>query len=116
MKTTTGRRAFGCVFLDCGGPMRKISVGGKIIEFEMHRYCGPNILNRNGEPLKNQPSDFLHAASLWAQQGQKIDESGLCIWYHEPEPIVEPFVVDGNGTPVGKNRWLLGYKPAVKGS
>ena len=72
-----------------GGKMHKISVGGRIIEFEMHRYCGPNILNRKGEPLKNQPADFLHAASLWAQQGQKVDENGLCIYYHEPEPTVE---------------------------
>lgn len=61
--------------------MHKISVGGKIYEFEMHPYCGPNILNRNGEPLKHQPLDFLEAASLWAQQGQMVD-GGLCRWEH----------------------------------
>lgn len=72
-----------------GGPMRKISVGGKIYEFEMHRYCGPTLLNRNGEPRKYQPMQFLKAASLWAQQGEKIDENGLCIWFHEPTNITK---------------------------
>jgi hypothetical protein len=69
-------------FIDCGGPMRKIEVGGKIIEFEMHHFCGPNILNKQtGSPLANQPLDFLRAVSLWCQQGRKIDERGICIWY-----------------------------------
>lgn len=86
--------------------MHKISVNGKIYEFEMHRYCGPNILNRKGEPIKNQPADFLKAASLWAQQGQRI-EDGLCRWDHEPEPILEHIV--------GKHYRVLGYKPQVKG-
>ena len=74
--------------VDCGGPMLKISVGGKVIEFEMHPYCGPNILNRKGEPLKHQPADFLMAASLWAQQGQRM-EYGLCRWDHPPKEIVK---------------------------
>lgn len=64
-----------------GGPIRKILVNGRVIEFEMHPYCGPTILKKNGEPAKRQPMSFLHAASLWAQQGQKIDKNGLCIWH-----------------------------------
>lgn len=75
-----------CLLL--GGLMRKISVGGKVYEFEMHPYCGPNILNKKGEPLANQPDDFLRAASLWAQQGQRI-EDGLCRWDEEPQPVLE---------------------------
>lgn len=67
--------------------MHKISVRGIIYEFEMHPYCGPNILNRKGEPLKHQPISFLKAASLWSQQGQRI-ENGLCRWDCDREPIL----------------------------
>lgn len=90
-----------------GGPMRRISVNGKVIEFEMHPYCGPTILKRNGEPLTNKPAEFLYAASLWAQQGQKIDEKGLCIWHHEPKPIVRHLG--------GKNYEMIGEETPVKG-
>lgn len=75
------------IFLELGGPMRKISVAGKLYEFEMHPYCGPTLLNRKGEPCKYQPLAFLHAASLWAQQGQRIKD-GLCRWDHDREPIL----------------------------
>lgn len=63
----------------CGGPIRKISVGGKLYEFEMHPYCGPTLLNKQGDPidLAKHPAAFLHATSLWAQQGQRV-ENGLC--------------------------------------
>lgn len=94
--------------ISLGGPMRKISVGGKVIEFEMHPYCGPNILKRNGEPLKHQPMAFLEAASLWAQQGEKIDEQGLCIWFREPKEILQH---------LGGKHWkLVGYEPAERGN
>ena len=93
--------------VDCGGPMLKISVGGKVIEFEMHPYCGPNILNRKGEPLANQPDDFLTAASLWAQQGQRM-EDGLCRWDHPPKEILKH---------LGGRHWqILGYEKPVKGT
>ncbi len=75
------------VHVSLGGPMRTIQVNGIRFIFEMHPYCGPTILNRRGEPAKNQPSQFLHAASLWAQQGQKVDDSGLCVWEHPAEDV-----------------------------
>ena len=78
------RRAF--VFIFAGGPMRKISVDGKIYEFEMHPVCGPTILDKSGGPAKSQPMKFLKAASLWAQQGQRV-EDGLCVYDHPAEPI-----------------------------
>lgn len=95
------------VFLECGGPMFKISVGGKVIEFEMHPYCGPTILKRNGDPLKHQPTPFLEAVSLWAKQGQKM-ENGLCVWFHEPKEIMKHLG--------GKNWEIIGYEPAERGS
>jgi hypothetical protein len=87
--------------------MLKISVGGKIIDFEMHPYCGPTILNkRTGSPLKNQPTAFLESASLWAKQGKKM-ENGLCLWYHEPKEILQH---------MGGRHWkIIGYEPSVKG-
>lgn len=94
------------VFLDCGGAEFTIQVSGVKYRFEMHPWCGPNILNRRGEPLKRQPRAFLIAASLWAQQGQRV-ENGLCVWDHEPEPIVEHLG--------GRNYKLLGFKPAARG-
>jgi hypothetical protein len=93
--------------LDCGGPMFKISVGGKIIEFEMHPYCGPNILDRKGRPLDKQPQDFLEAASLWASQGRRM-EDGLCRWDHEPEPITKHIG--------GKHYAVTGYTKPRKGN
>lgn len=92
--------------LDCGGPMHKISVGGKIYDFEMHPYCGPAVLNRKGEPLKHQPRGFLEAASLWAQQGRQV-EDGLCVWHHEPKPILQHLG--------GRNYLIIGEEPPVKG-
>jgi len=93
-------------FLDCGGPIHVISVNGKRYRFEMHPYCGPNVVNRKGDPLKHQPTDFLKAASLWAQQGQQV-ENGLCVWFHEPEPILKH---------LGGNHFqIIGHKPAVRG-
>ncbi len=94
------------VRLDCGGPMRKISVNGKLLEFEDHAYCGPNVLNQRGEPLAEQPRVFLLAASLWVQQGRRI-EDGLCRWDHEPEPITKHMG--------GRHHKVIGWTPARKG-
>ncbi len=74
------------IHISTGGPMRTIQVNGRRYTFEMHPYCGPTILNRKGEPAKKQPVEFLHAASLWAQQGKRI-EDGLCRWDHPEEEI-----------------------------
>jgi hypothetical protein len=92
--------------LELGGPMRKISVNGKIYEFEMHPYCGPTILNRAGEPAKRQPKEFLKAASLWAQQGQRM-EGDLCRWDHPPEPITR-HVGGRHHILIGETAWKRG--------
>lgn len=91
-----------------GGDMYKISVGGKVYEFEMHHYCGPTLLTRKGDPipLDEHPRAFLEAASLWAQQGRKV-ENGLCVWYHEPKETLKHLG--------GKHYLLVGYEPPVKG-
>lgn len=50
---------------------------GKKWKFEDHRYCGPSVLGRNGDPLANQPpesSPFWEAVDCWYQQG-KVTET-----------------------------------------
>jgi hypothetical protein len=78
------------IHISHAGPERRISVNGKVIQFEMHRYCGPVLIGRNGDPLNNQKPKhpFWHAVSMWAQQGERI-EDGLCVWDHPPEDIAE---------------------------
>lgn len=89
-----------------GGPEFDIQVEGERYHFEMHPYCGPNVLTEKGEPAANQPIPFLKAASLWDQQGQRL-EDGLCIWDHEPKPILQHIG--------GKHYRVLGYHPPERG-
>lgn len=97
----------GFIHISLGGPEYDISVGGKIYHFEMHKWCGPVWLKKNGDPQETQPIPFLEAASLWSQQGQKV-EDGLCVWNHEPKEILKH---------LGGKHWkIVGYEPAVKGS
>jgi hypothetical protein len=89
-----------------GGPIKKISVNGRILTFEMHRYLGPVLLRADNEPAKRQPKNFLHATSLWAQQGERM-EGTLCRWDHEEQPILKRD---------GRDRLkFVGWTPAVKG-
>ena len=83
-----GARILGRPMLDVGGEMLKISVGGRVYEFEMHPIFGPALLDRNGNALDKQPIPFLKAVSLWAEQGRRM-ESGLCRWDHGSEPITK---------------------------
>jgi hypothetical protein len=110
----TEQRFHGRVMLDCGGPEFVISVQGNRIRFEMHPYCGPCALKKNGDPMDadKQPKGFLEAASLWARQGQKV-ENGLCVWFHESEaaPILKHMG--------GRNYKVIGWNeppPPVRGS
>lgn len=94
--------------LDAGGPMYKISRRRKIYEFEDNQFAGPTILNkRTGSPATLQPTPFLEAVSLWAQQGRKVDENGLCIWFHEPEPILKHVI--------GRHYLITGYTEPKRG-
>ena len=94
------------VFLDVGGPDFVIAVDGKFFTFELHPYCGPTLLNTKGIPLNAQPSKFLEAASLWCQQGKKV-QSGLCVWHRPPKPILKHLG--------GRNWEIIGYEPPLKG-
>lgn len=89
-----------------GGPTRKISVNGKILTFEMHPMCGPILLKRNGDAAAKQPMAFLEAASLWAQQGQRM-EGDLCRWDRPGEMITEHIA--------GKHYKFIGMTEPTKG-
>lgn len=75
-----------------GGDLYRIDVDGNQILFEMHPYCGPMPLReRDQEPKELGPRHkFWTAASLWAQQGQRISDTldgvGLCVWDIPPDP------------------------------
>lgn len=66
------------------GPERTIIDGKyRVWRFEDHRYCGPVVIDRNGDPIDDQPkenSPFWDAVSLWYQQGKQIDKNGVCVW------------------------------------
>lgn len=70
------RAAIICV----GGPVRTIVAGSRLWHFEMHPYCGPMpIHKRTGNGIDGTRA-FWDAVSLWAQQGERVDATGVCLW------------------------------------
>ena len=63
------------IHINFGGRTRCIEVGGNKIQFKMHWFLGP-------EPIEDLGEDhpFWTAITLWAQQGQRVDTLGLCIY------------------------------------
>jgi hypothetical protein len=97
----------GLIHISLGGPVQKISVRGKIYTFEWHPYCGPIALKRNGDEARSQPVHFLEAASLWHQQGKRI-ENDLCVYDVPGEPISQHIV--------GRQYKIVGHHPDKRGS
>ena len=55
-------------------PSYTIMVRGRAYRFEMHHYCGPTLLRKDGEmsnriPGENHP--FWWAVTCWDRQGQR---------------------------------------------
>lgn len=80
---------FAGAIVTVGGPLREITVRGKTWRFEMHSYCGPMLCDLKGNGLKREPAHVLDAISLWAQQGQRLEQRPaplppLCVWDHKP--------------------------------
>lgn len=66
----------GTVILCTSPDYRIVDRTGKVWYFEFHSFCGPSVLKKNGDPLKNQPpekSPFWDAITGWIQQGQKSE-------------------------------------------
>jgi hypothetical protein len=68
----------GCGML--GGSEYVINVSGQTYRFEMHRYCGPMPVYKNGNERPLAPRHkFWTAVTFWNQQGQRV-ENGHAIW------------------------------------
>lgn len=69
------------IHISYAGPFQKIiDSTGKEWFFEMHSYCGPVVLKKDGDPRLNQPngkSEFWKVTTLWVQQGKKVKD-GYC--------------------------------------
>lgn len=73
----------GWCHINVGGPIYSIQHGKIGWRFEMHRYCGPMVVDHRGEPKDKQPNEgsaFWRVVSLWAQQGQRVTKEGVAIF------------------------------------
>jgi len=79
----------GLIHISWAGPIQIIvDENGKEWFFEMHNYCGPILLKKNGDPRERQPSEksiFWEIVSQWAQQGNKVVD-GYCV-YDRAKPL-----------------------------
>jgi len=55
--------------------------------FEDHRYCGPIVIGKDGDPMAVQPpenSPFWDAVQLWYAQGKRTNDPKTgeiwCVW------------------------------------
>jgi len=73
----------GLIHILFGGPVRHLTVGNKNYQFEDHPYCGPVVLDKNGEPLEKQPGEldtFWTHVNAWYAQGKKTKTIGDQVW------------------------------------
>ena len=88
-----------------GGETFKIKVGSRMIYFEMHTFCGPMAISKNGNEIKT-PSGFYKAVTLWIKQGKRV-ENGIALW-NRPKP----YRLEDNATQIIGNHWMM--KPGGK--
>lgn len=62
-----------------GGPILKMPVGGKLIDFEMHRYSGPMPLRKDGEVRERIPRGFWVAFEAWDKVGRLMSGDICCV-------------------------------------
>lgn len=83
----------GVIHISFGGPIYSIQRGKIGWRFEMHRVCGPVVVDHHNEPKDQQPAEnsgFWKAVTAWAQQGSRVTPQGVCIWDAEPLPSRKP--------------------------
>lgn len=68
-----------------GGPERKIRIGARVWYFEMHGYLGPNPINKRTGNGVDGTKAFWEAVTLWAQQGERVDDAGFCVYQRPPK-------------------------------
>ena len=83
MKANVG----GTVAIVClGGPVRKIYVRGRMWHFEMHSFLGPMPVHKKTGTGIDGSKAFWEEVSKWAQQGQRVDDTGVCL-YDSRRPV-----------------------------
>lgn len=78
-----------CSFSD--GGIYRINVGGRLYHFDFSERFGPTVVGGRGQEVK-QPghkNDFWRAVSLWANQGKRKDDTGMCVWTEPKPPVVK---------------------------
>lgn len=70
-----------------GSPVRKIVVQSRVWHFEMHKYCGPMPVHKRTGAGVDGTKAFWEAVTWWAQQGERIDDAGVCVY---ERPIEKP--------------------------
>ncbi len=92
LDATTGATRMKLIHISFAGPFQTITDSeGEEWYFEMHRYCGPIVLRKDGDPRVNQPNSkslFWPTVQLWIAQGKKYFSNGICE-YAIPEPPTE---------------------------
>lgn len=66
-----------------GGPIYSISRAAIGWRFEMHRYCGPVVVDHRDEPKATQPNDgsgFWKAVTAWDRQGRQATAQDVCVY------------------------------------
>ena len=87
-------------FVMLGGPDRRIVVNGETILFEVHPYCGPMHLKRDGSVRDLGPRHQVwRIVSLWYRQGKVIGDDGLCQWTEPKPPVLKHLG--------GRNYWVV---------
>jgi hypothetical protein len=89
-------------------PTRRVSVKGKIYLFEILTSGGAAFVTSTGKERRQVPTLAWEAISWWAQQGERIDEDGLCMWDYPPKDILKHLG--------GRHYLLVGQEPPVRGS
>lgn len=79
--------------------------------FEDHHFCGPIVLNKDGDPAENQPpqsSPFWEAVTWWYQQGKRTKQIAGSAYAEWTRPTMEKMVH------VGGNHFILETSTSVK--
>lgn len=61
------------------GPILKMPIGSKLIDFEMHRYFGPIPLRKDGEVRERIPRGFWDAFEAWDKVGRLMSGDICCV-------------------------------------
>lgn len=72
------------IHVSFGGPTLRINVGGRVVLFEEHRYCGPLPVDAQGNGRSLGPRhSFWRSVTDWYRLGKPLNPDGTCRWVKE---------------------------------